>query len=246
MAIVSYFSKNDIHGDDSYFLHQDNNYIFAGVADGISSNKLGKVCSFLVLDKINYNVVNKQFSENLRSEIEIAKDLKIILKSLVEFSIHETVEDYKNNVIPSHFKSIIKNNKIPSKSTLLVALIDLVNMYLYTYCLGDSECWILRNGKIYNQCGNTVGTKVIENYVDLSIGAIGKPDLSSRLIYPNDVIIINTDGAKVNYTSKFGIPFTPFVKLINQDILNSPKNWIDFLQSNNLLYDDATIIVIQI
>lgn len=244
---ISHCYKNDIHNDDSYFIQDLGFSFFIGISDGVSSNKLGKVCSFLTLDKIQFNINNKLFIENLKKDMEEGKDLKMVLKSLVEISFRDIMDDYKEKRIPKHFKEMIKKDSDDPKATVLIGLIDLVNMMLYTYSLGDSECWIIRNGCLYSHCGFSINSDhVLVSYFSLLTGINGFADISSRKIYIGDIIVFNTDGAKVTWTSKFGIPGIPFLRHLSQDFANSAYKWISFLETNKVLADDATLVILKI
>ncbi|MEN3015506.1 MAG: hypothetical protein ABDH21_05585 [bacterium] len=248
MIDISYFQENNIHGDDSYFIHKTDEFLFVGLSDGVSSNRLGKVCSYLAMEKIHMHISSKNFIENLRREIDNQRDVKELISSILEISLHEVMEDFKQNKIPAHFKEIVKQHQSDPKGTILIGIIDLINLNLYTYSLGDSECWIIRNNSLQSHTGYLVSSSsnVLTTYFSLSDGIVGNPDISSRKIYNKDIIVFNTDGAKVTWTSKFGVQGVPFLKNLYANFTESAPNWIKFLKQNNLLQDDATLVIVKI
>jgi hypothetical protein len=130
---------------------------------------------------------------------------------------------------------------------------DPLQISAVVYALGDSAVTLLRStsGKMeWHSIYETGPADFISSYISSKKGIVGKPFLTSQILYPGDVITLSTDGAKIRWYSGAGFAGEPFKKIVNGTLCsefdqeNLAGNWLSFLvRQIQSLDDDAAIVV---
>jgi len=143
-----------------------------------------------------------------------------------------------------------------SQATLCFALLFLwpsandTTLRMLSLCLGDSGITILSPERLWVKHYD-VRTGGITTFVSTKTGVVGTPDIASRVVYPDEVILFYSDGVDPLWTTPSGMPGVPFRNLVKQQvqagsIARVPELWFDYLQDQNALTDDASLIIARV
>lgn len=266
---VSFGLSNSFHGDDQIFVRELGNVVIFALSDGVSSSNYGKLASTVLLtivesfvnkygDKLNTSDSINQYKKLIPDfAINSLKDnFQAFIKSSINF--HRNTEE-NDDIHQSYQKKMgqyLNKEDKDQKSGRATFIFGMIyknsndkNFTLSTYSLGDSMVHILNDElKLFPHYELPPMNK-LPSYVCLQKGAVGRVDISSRTIYPNDKVIISSDGANVKYAN-FGVQGEYFSKFYTsfenkyKSINGLPSSWFQHLDTQNALKDDSSIIVI--
>jgi protein phosphatase len=239
-AAKTHIGKIRDNNEDSFYIDEKNNCMFI-VADGMGGHNAGEVASKMAID-----VVSK-FIEDEWNNTEILNDFEIY--SLIRKAIEKA-----NNKI--YERSLFNEDCDGMGTTITIAII--LNNKIYLGHIGDSRAYILRNNELMQLTeDHTLVSELLKNgsiteieaknhpKKNIITKALGtnlnaEPDISSKEIYDEDVIILCTDGL-TNIIDNDEIKKS----FIEHSNLQNACDYLVDLANNRGGYDNITIIAIR-
>jgi len=202
-----------------------------------------------------YELLN-QISNFTNNKMELLKNINPNPFSQFE-KMYNEINPNENN-ITDRIKKLIDNQKdsqIEFSTTLSITIFDTSTeneIQFLTYNLGDSSVLLINNdfsflSHYYISDGKQLSS-CISNYEN---GIIGKIDIANRILTFGDLLLVGSDGAKINYGPR-GYAYAPINNLLNQYLKNNhtikgfPKHWFDYLINENQINDDFSFFIFRI
>jgi hypothetical protein len=122
---------------------------------------------------------------------------------------------------------------------------------MVTLSLGDSRVTILSPERLWVK-HYEVKTPRVTTFISTKSGIMGTPDVASRVLYPDECVVMSSDGANILWTTPAGVEGVPFQNLIEERIDKEDslegfaESWLDYMLNRGALTDDASLIVARI
>jgi len=217
----------------------------------------------------NRTLIASDSDIELKSGIEIADTNTIIVTNELKNKLYEIfsyLKDFNENeyedvnvFVKCLLSSVTKTDagSFNFQTTLSLNILkserEFVELNSFNY--GDSELLIIS----VNLSPPSIDSQIshyrlhqgdLKSYISSSKGRNGRLDISTRILYENDLLLIGSDGTYFSKTSKAsGNPFSPLhhliTKCLSEDKLPElPNLWFEKLKSIDSLDDDFSMFLI--